>query len=158
MIVGVLLAAGASRRMGRAKALVQSGGESFVVHGIRHLWSACDQVVVVLGAEAPRIRRAAGRELERLAGAGRLRRAPARAREPEPDHLEARFIVNRAMLAGGADHHLLFRADRAIVLLVTVLLVGTQFRRPTVRTNEARRSANAQKITSVFGVPIASLI
>ena len=100
MIVGVLLAAGASRRMGRAKALVQSGGESFVVHGIRRLWSACDQVVVVLGAEAPRIRRAAGRELERLAGAGRLRRAPARAREPEPDHLEARFIVNRAWQGG----------------------------------------------------------
>ena len=31
------------------------------------------------------------------------------------------------MLAGGADQHLLLRADRAIILLVTALLVGTHF-------------------------------
>ena len=32
--------------------------------------------------------------------------------------------ISRAMIAGGADRHLMFRPDRASVLLVTVLLVG----------------------------------
>lgn len=100
MIVGVLLSAGASTRMGRPKALVSAGGESFVAHGIRHLWSACDRVVIVLGAEAPRIRRATERELERLAGAGRLRRDGGRASGQEPDHLEACFVVNHAWRHG----------------------------------------------------------
>jgi CTP:molybdopterin cytidylyltransferase MocA len=94
MIVGVLLAAGASTRMGRPKALVSAGGESFVAHGIRHLWSACDRVVIVLGAEAPRIQRATERELERLAVAGRLGIERAKARGQTPDLLEARFVVN----------------------------------------------------------------
>jgi len=35
--------------------------------------------------------------------------------------------VTRAMLAGRSDQHLLVRADRAVVVLVTVLLVGTHF-------------------------------
>jgi len=35
--------------------------------------------------------------------------------------------VTRAMLAGGADRHLLLRDDRGIVLLVTGVLVGTHF-------------------------------
>ena len=84
MIAGVLLAAGASSRMGSPKALASAGGESFVVRGIRHLWSACDQVIVVLGAEAPRIRRATGAELERLAGTRRLQRDRTPSRHPGP--------------------------------------------------------------------------
>ena len=100
MIVGVLLAAGASSRMGRPKALVPAGGESFVAHGIRHLWSACDRVVIVLGAAAPGIRRETERELERLAWAGRLGRARAPGSGPAPDHLEARFVDNRAWKQG----------------------------------------------------------
>jgi len=99
MIVGVLLAAGASSRMGRPKSLVRAGAESFVAHGIRHLWSACDRVVIVLGAQAPSIRRETERELERLAWAGRLGRARGGS-GPAPDHLEARFVVNRAWKQG----------------------------------------------------------
>src|SRR5690349_19043480 len=52
--VGVLLAAGGGRRMGRPKALVEdSSGGSFVERGVRVLREAgCVPVVVVVGAEA----------------------------------------------------------------------------------------------------------
>lgn len=98
MIVAVLLAAGASRRMGRPKALAPAAGETFVARGIRTLWSACDRVVIVLGADAARIRRATAREIERLAGANELRGAAPR--EPEAGRLEASFVVNRAWRSG----------------------------------------------------------
>jgi CTP:molybdopterin cytidylyltransferase MocA len=94
MIVGVLLSAGASSRMGRPKALVRAHGGSFVVQGIRHLGSACDRVVVVLGSGAARIREAAARDLERLAG-DRPRRARRKlALVPARGHLEVRFAVH----------------------------------------------------------------
>ena len=66
MIAGVLLAAGASSRMGRDKALVRSGHDSFLVSGIRHLWAACDRVVVVLGSHHAEIRRAVEEEFALL--------------------------------------------------------------------------------------------
>ena len=49
---GLLLAAGAGRRMGRPKALV----EGWLVHAVESL-SGCDGVVVVLGAAADEARR-----------------------------------------------------------------------------------------------------
>ncbi|MGD8167679.1 nucleotidyltransferase family protein [Herbiconiux sp. P16] len=56
--VGILLAAGAGRRMGRPKALVVGDdGEPWLVRGARVLQeSGCADVVVVLGAEAGRAR------------------------------------------------------------------------------------------------------
>ena len=53
-LLGVLLAAGAGTRMGRPKALVRdASGVPWVVDGCRMLRAAgCDEVVVVLGAEA----------------------------------------------------------------------------------------------------------
>ena len=99
MIAGVLLAAGRSSRMGSAKALARARGESFAARGIRGLWSACDRVVVVLGSDAPRIRRAIEREFESLVGAGRLARELAHARSGN-GHLEAAFVVNRAWRRG----------------------------------------------------------
>src|SRR5262249_2244619 len=56
MMVGVLLAGGASKRMGRPKALVKADAESFLARGVRRLWTACDSVVVVLGSGAREIR------------------------------------------------------------------------------------------------------
>ena len=41
--------------MGSPKPLVMTRGGSFLARGIRHLWGACDQVVVVLGSNAERI-------------------------------------------------------------------------------------------------------
>ena len=91
MIAGVLLAAGASTRMGGLKALARTGGESFTLRGIRNLWSACDRVVVVLGSGAPRIRSGTERELGRLVGATGPRRGGAAG---GAGHLEARFLVH----------------------------------------------------------------
>jgi nicotine blue oxidoreductase len=50
-VTGVLLAAGAGRRMGRPKALVEVGGEPLVLRAIRALQDGgCHPVHVVLGA------------------------------------------------------------------------------------------------------------
>jgi len=94
VIVGILLAAGASTRMGRPKALVASRGQSFLVRGVRALWSACDRVIVVLGSDADRIQRAAGEEFEALVEAGLL--APDLSGGPagRSGELEVRFVNN----------------------------------------------------------------
>ncbi|MCZ2148430.1 MAG: nucleotidyltransferase family protein [Bryobacterales bacterium] len=53
---GVILAAGASRRMGRPKALLSLGGETFVDRLIRVFQSCRAEVIVVLGHHAAAIR------------------------------------------------------------------------------------------------------
>jgi nicotine blue oxidoreductase len=56
-VAGLLLAAGAGRRMGRPKALVTHGGRLFVESAAGVLTSAgCRPVVVVLGASADTVR------------------------------------------------------------------------------------------------------
>ena len=94
MNVGVLLAGGASRRMGGPKALARSGSVSFTLAGVRALWSACETVIVVLGANARSIRPALERELETLAGSGRLHGDVQRSRKGGARGLELRFVVN----------------------------------------------------------------
>ena len=100
MMIGILLAAGASTRMGRPKALAQSGRESFLVHGVRTLWSACDGVMVVLGSRAPIVRRRAEQEFERLVGEGKLHEALKQAHRHGANGLEAHFTVNRQWQKG----------------------------------------------------------
>lgn len=56
MIAGVILAAGASSRMGSPKALLEYRGETFVGRLVRVLSTVCDPVIVVLGFNAERIR------------------------------------------------------------------------------------------------------
>jgi CTP:molybdopterin cytidylyltransferase MocA len=59
-VAGVLLAAGAGRRMGMPKALVRRGGILFVESAAAVLAAGgCDPVVVVLGARADDVRAAA---------------------------------------------------------------------------------------------------
>ena len=56
-VAGLLLAAGAGRRMGRPKALVEVDGEPLVRRGARLLVDGgCDPVVVVVGADAELVR------------------------------------------------------------------------------------------------------
>ncbi len=57
VVAGLLLAAGAGRRMGGPKALVQLDGEPLVRRGIRLLGEGgCVPVLVVVGASADRVR------------------------------------------------------------------------------------------------------
>ncbi|HWR53057.1 MAG TPA: nucleotidyltransferase family protein [Bryobacteraceae bacterium] len=55
-IAGIILAAGASSRMGRPKPLLSVGTETFVDRLIRSMSSACSPVIVVLGYSAEEIR------------------------------------------------------------------------------------------------------
>ena len=72
MMVGVLLAGGASTRMKSPKALTTQGRSSFMAQGIRHLWAACTKVVAVLGANGAAIQNSVEREFTRLAETGEL--------------------------------------------------------------------------------------
>ena len=56
MIAGIILAAGASSRMGTPKALLDYRGETFVGRLVRVLGTSCDPVIVVLGYNADVIR------------------------------------------------------------------------------------------------------
>jgi len=125
MIAGVLLAAGESRRMGRDKALVTTRGRSFTARGLHHLWSACDAVVIVLGARAPTIRAAIEAEFERLVTSPEMRRDLAEARRHGARGLEARFVVNPRWRSGmlgsvqaGLKAALRFRPESVLVLPV----------------------------------------
>ena len=100
MKVGVLLAAGASTRMGSPKPLVQSGRESFLVRGVRVLWSACDVVIVVLGSKAAQVRRATERELEKRVSIGWFHHALLNPRRRMNRALEVHFVVNRSWRRG----------------------------------------------------------
>ncbi|MSV34934.1 MAG: nucleotidyltransferase family protein [Bryobacterales bacterium] len=56
MIAGIILAAGASSRMGSPKALLDYRGETFAGRLVRVLSGACDPVIVALGYHADAIR------------------------------------------------------------------------------------------------------
>ena len=65
MTAGLLLAAGAGRRLGGPKALVEVGGRTLLARGIGLLRDAgCDPVLVVVGAQADVVRGAVGTEAE----------------------------------------------------------------------------------------------
>jgi CTP:molybdopterin cytidylyltransferase MocA len=143
MNVGVLLAAGASRRMGRTKSLVRSRGESFLAHGVRHLWAACDQVVVVLGADAKTVRAEAEAEFVALVGRGALHGDLANARRHGTTGLEVRFVVNRAWRRGmlGSVRAGLARASRMKPDAILILPVD----HPSVRPDTVRALATAMR-------------
>jgi len=100
MIAGVLLAAGASTRMGSPKALARLRGQSFLVRGVRALWSVCDTVIVVLGADGKRVCREVNEEFAELVAKGLaapdLRGGP----KHRSGELELRFAFNKAWAEG----------------------------------------------------------
>jgi len=101
MKVGVLLAAGASKRMGSPKPLRrESHKSSFLARSVRSLWAACDQVIVVLGAGANTVRKSVEEEFEQLVNDGRLHEDIAAAHRHGSDGLEVHFVVNRAWARG----------------------------------------------------------
>jgi molybdenum cofactor cytidylyltransferase len=56
VIAGIILAAGASSRMGSPKALLEYRGETFIRRLVRVLSAVCDPVIVVLGYHADTLR------------------------------------------------------------------------------------------------------
>jgi len=100
MIAGVLLAAGASTRMGSPKALVRLRGQSFLVRGVRALWAVCDTVIVVLGADGKRVCREVNEEFADLVAKGLaapdLRGGP----KHRSGELEVRFAFNKGWAEG----------------------------------------------------------
>lgn len=100
MKVGVLLAAGASTRMGRAKATVRRKGESFAARGVRSLWAVCDAVVVVLGHDAKKLQKAIELEFVKLVEQGRLHDDIQTAHRHGSAGLEVHFAVNKAWRKG----------------------------------------------------------
>ena len=54
--IGIILAAGASSRMGRPKALLDVNGRPLIRHHIEGLLGVCERCVVVLGGHADQIR------------------------------------------------------------------------------------------------------
>jgi len=62
MICAIILAAGASTRMGRCKQLIKLGGKPLIKHVVEAaLKSRVDKVLVVLGFKAEEVRRVVGR-------------------------------------------------------------------------------------------------
>ncbi len=100
MNVGVLLAAGASSRMGSSKPLVRWKGQSFLAHGVRTLWAACDIVIVVLGADAKRVQKGIEDEFTLLVEAGALTPDLHAARKHGARGLELRFEIHRGWKKG----------------------------------------------------------
>jgi len=153
MNVGVLLAAGASRRMGRTKSLVRAAGQTYFTHGVRHLWSACDAVVVVLGSGAHTVRSAAEEEFVRLANQGALHVELQAAHRHGSRGLEVQFVVNRAWRKGmlgsarlGLRAALRLKPDGVLVLPVD---------HPSVKPATVRALATAMRaaLGSYRGVP-----
>ncbi len=119
MVVGIILAAGASSRMGRPKALLPIGGDTFVTRVCRTLLKAgVDDLVVVAGPEHEAI-------ADALAAAG----------------LPARVVENRRRDEGQLSSVLagLAVADRPGVDAVLVHLVDA----PLVRPETARAVLDA---------------
>ena len=94
MMVGVLLAGGASTRMGRPKAMVSAGAESFMVRCVRRLWTACDSVVVVLGSGAKEIRARTEEEFQKLVSNGKFQDDLQEAHRHGARELEVAFAIN----------------------------------------------------------------
>ena len=114
MIPGVVLAAGASSRMGRPKALLPTdvAGETFLTRIIRTLREAeVDDVVVVMGKDADAIRQAVQGDLE-----PRFIENP----EPEAGQLSSLLVALRAVDHPGVRGMLVALVDVPLVSAETV--------------------------------------
>lgn len=100
MNVGVLLAAGASRRMGRNKSLMRAKRDTFLAHGVRQLWHACEAVVVVLGSDSERVKESVEQEFLKLVENGQLHGDLVAAHRQGAAGLEVHFVENPSWRAG----------------------------------------------------------
>ncbi|MFY1631700.1 nucleotidyltransferase family protein [Solwaraspora sp. WMMB335] len=136
VLAGLLLAAGAGRRYGRPKALLDHGGKPLVDRTVEVLWAAgCRPVLVVVGAQADQVRAVAGR-----AGAQVVD-------NPDwPSGMASSLRCGLAALAGTA-------ADAVAVLLVDMPGVGAGAVR-RVAAGADRRTLAAASYAGRQGHPV----
>jgi len=129
MIVGIILAAGASSRMGRPKALLPLGGETFVSCVCRTLTAAgVDDVVVVAGAELEAVTSA----VHRAGLSARIIENPRRDEGQLSSLLAGLAVADRP----GVEAVVVHLVDAPLVAAGTVRAVMDAFRRtraPVVR-------------------------
>jgi len=117
VIAGIILAAGASSRMGSPKALLEYRGETFIQRLVRVLSPVCGRVVVVLGYHAAEIRPG-------IPGSAVITVNPA----PERGQLSS-LQTGLAALPTDADGFLFTPVDSPAVESETVERVAEAFRR-----------------------------
>jgi molybdenum cofactor cytidylyltransferase len=122
VIAGIILAAGASQRMGTPKALLDFHGETFVARLTRVLAASCGSVTVVLGNHADQIRP----------------RVPNRARvvvNPDPDRGQLSSLQTAlAELPGDATGIAFIPVDCPAVAEATVASLADAFARRAPET------------------------
>jgi len=123
-LAGLILAAGASRRMGSPKALLQLRGETFLDRLIGSLSAVCSPVIVVLGYEADAIR-------------GGIRRGDEAAFVVNPDPARGQLSSLQCGLAAvpAESEGVIFTpVDYAGVRPSTLVAIGESFRRRSPET------------------------
>jgi len=122
VIAGIILAAGASSRMGSPKALLDYRGESFVQRLARVLSSVCAPVIVVLGYHAAAIRPG-------------ITAGPTIAINPAPERGQLSSLQTAlAALPSDAEGFLFTPVDSPAVEIETVLRLADEFRRRAAST------------------------
>jgi molybdenum cofactor cytidylyltransferase len=117
VIAGIILAAGASSRMGSPKALLEYRGETFVKRLVRVLSSVCDPVIVVLGYHADAIR-------PQIEATATITVNPA----PERGQLSS-LQTALAALPAAAEGFLFTPVDSPAVAIETVQRLAAEFQR-----------------------------
>ena len=148
MNVGIVLAAGSSSRYGTAKALAKVKGQSFTARGVRALWSVCDRVVVVLGADAARLQRGLEAEFIALAEGGALTPQAHAARDKGAQALEVHFTTHRAWKRGMYSSAQVGLAAAVVMRPRAVLVLPVD--------HPAVRPATLVELASLMGSALAS--
>jgi molybdenum cofactor cytidylyltransferase len=117
VIAGIILAGGASSRMGSPKALLEYRGESFVQRLVRLLSPVCERVIVVLGYHSAAIRPG-------IPGSAVVTVNPA----PERGQLSS-LQTGLAVLPANVDGFLFTPVDSPAVESETVERLADEFRR-----------------------------
>lgn len=117
MIAGIILAAGASSRMGSPKALLGYRGEAFIERLVRVTSAVCDPVIVVLGYHADAIR-------------PKIEHSTTIAINPAPERGQLSSLqTGLAALPQDAEGFLFIPVDSPAVEIETVERVAAEFRR-----------------------------
>lgn len=118
-IAGIILSGGFSRRMGTPKALLSFQGETFLDRLIRVLSTACDPVIVVVGAHADQIRSGTER-------AGEVQFAV----NPDPDRgMLSSLQGGLALVPGEALAAMFIPVDHPHLVIETVRTLADSFHR-----------------------------